>query len=139
MIVVDTNVVSEGMRPEPHAAVEAWLQTIDPTDLAVTTITIAEILLGIALLPRGRRGADLELRFKSFVTRVIEDRVLVFDTPAAEHYAAIAAQRRAAGRPASQADVMVAAIAAANGAAVATRNVSDFADFGVPVVDPWNS
>lgn len=139
MIVLDTNVVSEGMRPEPHAAVEAWLQTIDPADLAVTTITIAEILYGIALLPHGRRRADLELRFKSFVARVIEDRVLVFDTPAAEHYAAIAVQRRTAGRPASQADVMVAAIVAANGASVATRNVTDFADLGIPVIDPWDS
>ncbi len=139
MIVLDTNVVSEGMRPEPQAAVEAWLQTIDPLDLAITTITIAEILYGIALLPRGRRRTDLELRFKSFVTRVIEDRVLVFDTVAAEHYAAIAAQRRAVGRPTSQADVMVAAIVAANGATIATRNVTDFADFGVPVVNPWNS
>jgi hypothetical protein len=138
VIVLDTSVVSEGMRPEPHAAVAAWLQTVDPVDLAVTTVTLAEILYGIVLLPRGRRRADLELRFKSFVTRVIEDRVLVFDTPAAEHYAAIAARRRAAGRPASQADVMVAAVAAANGAGVATRNVADFADFGISVLDPWN-
>ena len=138
MIILDTNVLSEGMRPEPQAAVQAWLQTVDPADLAITTITIAEILYGVALLPRGRRRTDLELRFRSFVTRVIDDRVLAFDTPAAEHYAIIAAQRRAAGRPASQADIMVAAIAAANGARIATRNVTDFADFGVPVIDPWN-
>ncbi len=138
MIVLDTNVVSEGMRPAPNAAVESWLQTVDPTDLAVTTITVAEILYGIALLPRGRRRLDLELRFKSFVAQVIEDRVLAFDSAAAEHYAAIAAARRAAGRPTSQSAAMVGAIAAAQGAMMATRNVTDFADFGVPVVDPWN-
>lgn len=138
MIVLDTNVVSEGMRAAPHAQVEAWLRKIEPAELAVTAITVAEILYGLALLPRGRRRTDLEMRFKSFVANVIEDRVLAFDAAAAEHYAVIAATRRAAGKPTSQSDAMVGAIAAAHGCAVATRNVADFADFGVAVLDPWN-
>lgn len=138
MIVLDTNVVSEGMRPAPNAAVASWLRTVDPADLAVTTITIAEILYGLALLPNGRRRTDLTLRFKSLVENAIEDRVLAFDAGAAEYYAVIAAARRAGGRPTSQSDAMVGAIAAARGCSVATRNVADFADFGVVVVDPWN-
>lgn len=138
MIVLDTNVVSEGMRPAPDAAVQAWFDTLDPGDLAVTAITLAEILYGLALLPRGRRRTDLELRFKSFIGSVIEDRVLAFDAAAADHYAVIAAARRAAGKPTSQSDAMVGAIAAAHGCAVATRNVLDFSDFGVTVLDPWN-
>lgn len=138
MMVLDTNVVSEGMKPAPEPAVKAWLRNLDPGDLAVT-VTMAEILYGIALLPRGRRRSDLEVRFRSFLARVLDGRILVFDSHAAEHYAVIASLRRAAGRPMSIADTMVAAIVAANGATIATRNVSDFTDFGVAVFDPWSS
>jgi len=138
MIVLDTNVVSEGMKPAPLPAVMTWLDSLDPADLAVTTVTMAEILYGTELLPRGRRRSDLEVRFRSFIARVLDDRILAFDRHAAEHYAVIAAARRKAGRSTAVADAMVGAIVAANGGTIATRNVRDFTDFGIPVIDPWS-
>jgi predicted nucleic acid-binding protein len=137
MIILDTNVVSEGMKTTPDPRVWAWLAAQDASAVAVTAVTMAELLYGIALLPPGRRRFTLATNLRLFVGEVLGGRIIVFDAPAAERFAAIVTDRRARGRPLSQFDGMVAAIAATANATIATRNVSDFEDCGIDVVNPW--
>ncbi len=137
MIVLDTNVLSELMRPEPDAAVVAWIGGQPMAGLFTTTLTQAEIFYGLALLPRGRRRDALVAAARPMFEVDLAGRVLPFDTDAALAYPDIAAGRRKGGRPISQIDAQIAAIARSRGARLATRNVSDFADCGIAVVDPW--
>jgi len=136
VIVLDTNVVSELMRSRPTAAVMAWMVRQPRQDLATTTITQAEILYGIALLPLGRRksslGADAQRMFEFDF-----DRILAFDTAAAPHYAEIMSRRRRGGKPMAVLDAQIAAIALAAGASVATRDIAGFEGCGVAVINPW--
>lgn len=139
MLILDTNVVSELLRPEPDAAVWAWMVIQTPATLHTTSITLAEILYGLALLPEGaRRFAFMEAAGKTFAEQ-FPGRILAFDQDAAAAYAAIRSGRRAIGRPVSPIDAQIAAIARAHGATVATRNVKDFADCGIDVVNPWQT
>ena len=138
MILLDTNVLSELMRPTPHPAVVAWVASHPPTGLATTTITQAEILHGIARLPSGRRRDALQRTAAAMFDEEFGDRVLPFDASAAPHYAALRAARERAGRPIAAFDAQIAAIARAHRATIATRDVGGFADCGVPVSDPWN-
>lgn len=137
MIVLDTNVLSEASRPDPSIKVLDWMRSEPLTALFMTTITEAELLFGIALLPPSRRRRLLE----SVVAQILEEdfvgRILPFDSAAAREFADIAATRRRAGRPIGEADARIAAIARSRGASLATRNVSDFAACGVTVIDPW--
>ncbi|HWS75834.1 MAG TPA: type II toxin-antitoxin system VapC family toxin [Quisquiliibacterium sp.] len=137
MIVLDTNVLSELLRPVPAPEVEAWLSAQDGTAIFFTTVGEAELRHGVAILPAGRRRNALSAAIESILEEDFRDRILPFDRAAARAYAAIAADRRAAGRPISQFDCQIAAIARANGAAVATRNVGDFGGCGIEVIDPW--
>ena len=137
MIVLDTNVVSELMRDSPQQTVLAWFGAQPATSLFVTTVTEAEILAGIALLPYGRRRRGLSGAAAHVFTTLFAGRILVFDSDAANIYAEIFAQRHAAGRPISQADCQIAAIARSREAAIATRNVTDFERVGVELIDPW--
>lgn len=137
MIVLDTNVLSELLRPAPAPRVEAWLSAQDGAKVCFTTVGEAELRLGVAILPTGRRRTALAAAIEGILEEDFRDRVLSFDCAAARAYAAIAADRRAAGRPISQFDCQIAAIARANGAAVATRNVGDFEACGISVIDPW--
>ena len=137
MIVLDTNVVSELMRDSPQQTVLAWFSTQPASNLFVTTVTEAEILAGIALLPYGRRRRGLSEAAARVFTTLLAGRILVFDSDAANIYAEIFAQRHAAGRPISQADCQIAAIARSREAAIATRNVTDFEGVGVELIDPW--
>lgn len=137
MIVLDTNVLSEAMRPTPATQVQAWLAAQPPGHLYVTAIAEAELLYGAALLPAGRRRQGLEQAIQRMFAEDFSGRVLAFDRPAAPHYAAIVARRRALGRPIATFDAEIAAIARAIGFAVATRNIADFADLGVELIDPW--
>lgn len=139
MIILDTNVVSEPLRPEPDPAVLAWLDAQSPATLFLTSITLAELLVGVAALPAGRRRNKLGLALSEQVLPLFEGRVLGFDTQAAHAYARVQVGAQAAGNPISFADAAIAAIAAAHGFAVATRNVRDFKGTGVEVVDPWVS
>ena len=139
MVILDTNVVSEFMRPRPEPVVVTWLDARRVNELFVTAVTEAEIRTGIAFLPEGRRRRDLTEAADRAFGRLFEDRVLSFDREAARAYADIAAERRKAGRPISQADCQIAAIARSMGAPVATRNVRDFRGTGVFVVDPWGT
>lgn len=137
MIVVDTNVVSELMRPEPAQAVLDWFAEQNAGELHLTAINAAELLTGVALLPEGRRRDLLEAAVEATITEEFAGRVLPFDGAAARAYARIAADRRRAGLPIREADCQIAAIARAAGGAVATRNVGDFRESGIRVVNPW--
>lgn len=139
MIVLDTNVVSEIMRPEPDLAVAAWISARPASSLFTTTVTQAEILYGVRLLPSARRRSRLEAAVDDMFRTDFAGRVLPFDQAAAHAYAEIAVARRRAGRPISQFDAQIAAIARSRDAGVATRNIADFEGCGIAVIDPWRT
>ncbi len=138
MIVLDTNVLSELMRPAPSDVVLRWVADQPAASLFTTTVTQAEILFGLEILPQGRRRASLLAAAEQMFDTDFSGRVLPFDAAAAQEFALLAADRHRQGRPAGAFDVQVAAIARSRGAAVATRNVSDFEGFGAPVLNPWS-
>jgi toxin FitB len=137
MIVLDTNIVSELLRPAPASSVEAWLAARDGATVYFTAVGEAELRLGVAILPAGRRRTALAQAIDEMLEEDFRYRILPFDRAAARAYAAIAADRRAAGRPISQFDCQIAAIARAHEAAVATRNTGDYEGCGIEVIDPW--
>ena len=138
MFVLDTNVVSELMRERVDPRVRAWLDDQLTGTLFVTTITEAEILTGIALLPEGERRRGLTAAAERTFRVLFSERILPFDSAAAKAYAVIAAARRAAGHPINHADCQIAAIARSAGASVATRDSDDFQGCGIDVVNPWS-
>ncbi|PZQ14214.1 MAG: VapC toxin family PIN domain ribonuclease [Ancylobacter novellus] len=138
MIIVDTNVISEAMRPEPDRRVMRWLAEQDPEDLFTTAITAAEMRYGVATMPAGRRRAEYERVADAILQRDFAGRVLPFDAEAAVHYATIAAQPGMAKNDGSLFDAMIASIALRRGAPVATRNVRHFAPMGVAILNPWD-
>jgi toxin FitB len=137
MIVLDTNVLSESMRSSPSSKVLDWMRSHPAGALFTTTITEAEIYYGVALLPQGNRRRSLESAVIQIFAHDLSGRVLPFDSPAAREYADIAAARRRSGRPMAEADARIAAIARSRGAVLATRNVGDFAQCGLELLDPW--
>lgn len=139
MIVLDTNVVSELMKSAPDGAVVRWIADQHATSLYTTSITQAEVLHGILLLPAGKRRAALEAAAEAMFDKDFGGRVLPFGSGAARAYAQIAAQRRRSGRPISNFDAQIAAITRTARAAVATRNVGDYADCGIKVMNPWET
>ena len=139
MIILDTNVVSDLMKTAPDAAVARWITEHQATTLYTTSITQAEVLHGILLLPAGKRRAALEAAAEAMFDKDFGGRVLPFGSDAARAYARIAAQRRRSGRPISNFDAQIAAIASTARAAVATRNVGDYDDCGIKVMDPWDA
>ena len=126
------------MRPVQSAVVLRWLATHPSSSLFTTTITEAEILYGLELLPRGRRRAALQSAIDAMFEEGFSDRILPFDSDAARIYPQIAAYRRALGRPIAQWDAQIAAIARSRGAAFATRNAGDFEHCGIAVLNPWS-
>lgn len=139
MIVLDTDVLSGLMLPRPDAAVVAWLDWQARISVWTTAITVLEIRFGIALLPLGSRRTRLERAFERVLADLIENRILPFDTAAAEETAALMAERRRSGRAGELRDAMIAGIAIARHATLATRNTRHFADLPVAVVDPWGA
>ena len=139
MIVLDTNVVSEPLRLEPDAAVVDWLNRQEPRTLYLTTVNLAELLAGIETLPAGRRRDALKQALTEQMMPLFEGRILAFDEPAAAAFARINASALAAGNTIGFADGAIAAIAAAHGFMVATRNVHDFKGTGIEVLDPWQA
>ena len=138
MIIVDTNVISEAMRPQPAREVMAWLAAQDPDTLFTTAITSAEIHYGILTMPQGKKRTALEPAAAAILQRDFVGRVLPFDSEAALHYARLAARPGAAKDDASVFDAMIGAIAIARDAPVATRNVRHFVPFGVQLINPWD-
>jgi hypothetical protein len=136
MIVLDTNVLSEVLRPAPDSRVMAWLALQPRSALFTTTITEAEILYGVRLLADGSRKEALSIAIEDIFDKDFAGRLLSFDSDAADMYADIAASRRNSGRPISQFDAMIAAVTKSRGATLATRNVRDFVNCGVAIVDP---
>lgn len=139
MIVLDTNVLSEALRPKPDDRTMAWLAAQPRSALFTTAITRAELLYGVRLLSDGQRKAGLLGAVRAILDVELAGQVLGFDNDAADAYAELAAARKAAGKPISQFDAMIAAIARSRGASLATRNVKDFVDCGVTLVDPWTA
>lgn len=137
MTLLDTNVVSEVMAPKPHESVLGWLNSQRTEDLHLSTITIAEIGYGLHALAAGRRRRDLEARFDLFIGSGFAQRIVSFDEGAARLYGKLMARRRKLGRPMSILDGQIAAIARANRFAVATRNVRDFEECGLEIVNPF--
>jgi hypothetical protein len=139
MIVLDTNVISEVMAPMPSPIVQRWMDAMPTSELATTTINIAEVRFGLTRLPFGRRRSRMETLFDSFLARAIDDRVFGFDSRAADAFAVLAAARENAGHPLRGFDGLIAAIAASRGMAIATRDVRGFEDCGIDVINPWES
>jgi predicted nucleic acid-binding protein len=137
MTVLDTNVLSEALKPSPSGIVLRWLAAQEPSAVFITTITQAEVLYGIEVLPAGKRGTRLAAIIQKLLSEEFDDRILSFDEDAARVFAKIVQGRETAGRPISQFDAMIAAIARSRGAAVATRNTNHFEHCGIRVINPW--
>ena len=138
MIILDSNVLSELMRPHPSAAVSAWVAKQPPTELFTTSISEAEIYYGVELLARGKRREGPLAAAEAVFAEDLAGRILGFESDAARAFARIAAHRRSIGRPISYADAQIAAIVQVRRAQLATRNVSDFEGCGIDVLDPWS-
>jgi toxin FitB len=137
MIVIDTNVVSEIVKPSPSPYVIEWFRQQRPQDLYTTTITQAEILYGIESLPKGRRRTALQSAMARVFDETFAGRILPFDEGSAYAFAMIAAQHRTTGRAIGDLDSQIAGIAFSRGASLATRNVRDFEGCGVELINPW--
>lgn len=137
MILLDTNVVSEPLRQAPDARVIAWIDAQPLETLSLSAVTVAELRAGIALLPSGKRRSGLQENLEKRVLPLFAGRVLPFDLACTQAYAAMIAKARTAGFAVSTADAYIAAIAAANGFAVATRDMNPFKAAGVTVINPW--
>jgi hypothetical protein len=137
VIILDTNVLSALMRTTPEAAVVSWLDRQSAESVWITSITLFEARLGLALLPAGRRRRLLELSFAQVLNDDLQNRVLDFDATAATEAAWLAAERQKNGRPVDLRDTQIAGIALARRAILATRNLRHFADLKISIVDPW--
>jgi predicted nucleic acid-binding protein len=138
MIVLDTNVVSDFMTSPPAPSVRQWLNAQASGGLYLTTVSIAEIEFSLTVLPEGKRRRLLASRFEQFVELAFGERILPFDEPAAHLYGRLQAARRARGRPMSNFDAQIAAIARAKSFRLATRNVKDFEGCGLDLINPFD-
>jgi toxin FitB len=138
MIILDTNVVSEAMKPAPHGAVRAWLNDQVAETLYLSSVTLAELLFGVKALPAGKRQ-DMLAQTLDGLLELFGDRVLAFDADAARHYAGLAVTAKAAGRGFPTPDGYIAAIAAAHGFIVASRDTAPYEAAGVTVINPWQA
>jgi len=134
VIILDTNVVSEVMKPRPDLAVQSWLTNLDDAPLTTTTITIAEVEFGLQRLPDGARKMALYARFENFISALT---ILALDETAARQAGRLRARREASGRVSSPSDMLIAGIAYAVEADLATRNIRDFEGLPIRIIDPW--
>jgi predicted nucleic acid-binding protein len=141
MIILDTNVLSELSKSSPDTNVRTWFREQNVSELFTTAVNEAEWRYGAANLPEGRRKEELVVAIDAILDAYVSDRILAFDRAAAREYATMMALRRGIGRPMDghELDCQIAAIARANGAEVATRDVRDFSDCGISVINPWEA
>jgi predicted nucleic acid-binding protein len=140
MIILDTNVISELMRPAPNPAVIAWIAVQPRSALFTTSVSQAEVFYGIAALPKGRRRDNLAAAAEAMFSQDLEGRVMPFASAAARHYAVIVAVRRQTGNPIEAFDAMIAGTALAAGAGLATRDIGGFQDCGLAeLINPWDA
>lgn len=139
MIVLDTNVLSELVRPVPHPAVINWVDAHDSSELVIIALTAAEIRAGVALLPEGRRKHEIGIRMESLLLETFAGYVLAFDLDSSAYYAEILTTRTHGGRPISTFDAQIAAVCRQYESVLATRNTADFADTGIELVNPWEA
>lgn len=139
MIILDTNVVSELMRPTPEPGVLAWLDGQPPDALWLTAVSVAELMFGVVRLPDGSRKRRIAQALAAVLAEDFADRVFAFDVLAAANYAELVAARQRLGRPIAMADAQIAAICQQHGATLATRNQKDFEDLGLTLVNPWSA
>lgn len=139
MIVLDTNVVSEFMSEPVTLQVQQWLDSQESHDLWITSVSLAELDFGIERLPRGRRHDTLGDVLQRVTVRLFGDRVLPFDKDCGMPYARLVARRFSIGRPISVQDAQIAAICLSNDATLATRNIRDFEETGVDLINPWEA
>lgn len=137
MIVLDTNVISEFARHVPDLGVLSWLDSLDVSDVATTAITAAELRYGVAKLPDGQRKRELTAVIRGILTEDFHGRVLPFDERASVRYADIVTGRERIGRPIGVADAQIAAICRDMGATLASRNIAEFEETGIELIDPW--
>jgi hypothetical protein len=137
MIVLETNVISEVLRPAPEPALLAWLRSVPRRDIWTCTIVLAELFSGVGLMPEGKRQRLLREKMGELVSTLFMDKILLFDLPAARAYGPILSVRQAKGRPIDEIDAQIASIAKVNGATLATRNIRDFEHCGIPLINPW--
>jgi toxin FitB len=137
LIILDTNVLSELTRESPDQSVVGWLDGLDANEVGTTAVTVAELCYGVARLPAGARRAQLADAVDSLIDIDLEQRVMPFDIAAARQYAVVVSEREKAGRPIAVADAQIAAICRDRAATLATRNIKDFAETGIDLVNPW--
>jgi toxin FitB len=137
MILLDTNVLSAMMQLAPDETVAKWLDLQPSDSIWITSVTVMEIRFGLLAMPPGRRRVDLSKALAILLEEKIQERIASFDTAAAEQAAELMLQRKTKGRPVDQRDTMIAAIALATRAILATRNTAHFSDLSVPVINPW--
>ena len=138
MILLDTNVISELMRPKPNPGVLAWADGLDPEAVAITAMNEAEILHGLARLPAGQRQLRLQLSWEALVAELFSGRIWPFSSEAAHWYAEVLRRRERLAQPMATADAVIAATVLANGVPLATRDVHDFAEIGLTLINPWD-
>jgi len=137
MILLDTNVISEAMRPVPEPSVMAWLNSQNAAELWTSTIVVAEVYSGLDLMPAGKRQRQLFASAELMFDKFFGARILALDLPAARAYRAVLKSRRAKGLPIDEMDALLAATALANSSALATRNVAHFQSCGISILNPW--
>jgi toxin FitB len=138
MIVLDTNVLSEALKPSPEETVLRWLAEQNPSAVFTTVITQAEILYGVEMLPSGKKRSRLHAAVERLFADEFPERILPFDSEAALVYPKIVAKRAHLGRPISQFDALIASVCQSRNATLATRNTGDFEDCGLTIINPWN-
>jgi predicted nucleic acid-binding protein len=138
VILLDTNVISELTRTRPDPKVLAWMDSLDPRDVAITAMNEAEILHGLARLPDGRRKQELQDSWEAVKADLLTGRIMPFSSEAAHWYGELVSHRERLGLPIDAADAVIAAIALEHRAQLATRNTKDFAELGLVLINPWN-
>jgi predicted nucleic acid-binding protein len=139
MILLDTNVISEPLKPRPDARMMAWIDRQTLETLHICTISLAELRFGIAIMPEGKRQESLRQRLEERIVPMFDGRILAFDAAPASVYARLRARARAAGKAIDAVDSFIAAIAFARGFAVATRDIAPFNATGLKVINPWEA